>query len=196
MTAASSPSSNPASNLAATGPLDAPSSDAFRRALRPLVGQVSVITCAASEGGPAQGITLTSAAALTTQPPMLIACINRSAAIYPALQVGALIGWQALGAQHQMVAEHFSGQSGATGAARFNGANWQLQPHGAAQVLLLGGAALACAAVIETLTPQATHSVLTARIISMQSAQNAGTLAYREGGYLALPALPEPGAPY
>jgi flavin reductase (DIM6/NTAB) family NADH-FMN oxidoreductase RutF len=162
--------------------LDLPDSDTFRRALRPLIGQVSVITLMGSEG--AMGMTLTSASALSTQPPMLIACINRSASLHGALIVGAVLGWQSLGAGQQAVAERFAGKDGIKGAARFDGADWREETHASTPVRLLQGASLACAVQIDSMADHATHSVVIARILSLHSAPEAGTLAYRDGQYL------------
>ncbi len=160
--------------------MSAPDEDAFRTALRHLVGQVSVITV--SGAGGETGLTLTSASALSTAPPMLIACINRAASAHAALRLGAVIGWQVLGAAQQSVAERFSGKGGVQGAARFDGAEWQVE-RGAK---LLVGANMACAAQIESLSDHASHTVVIARILSLNSAPNAGTLAYRDGAYLPI----------
>ncbi len=158
-----------------------PDSATFRSALRALVGQVSVISIGLAEE--ATGLTLTSASSLSTDPPMLIACVNRSASAHGALRVGAALGWQALGADQQAVAERFSGKGGVQGAARFAGAEWRVE-HGAQ---LLVGAALACACQIEDLIDRATHTIVIARITSLHSAPQLGSLAYRDGAYLPLP---------
>jgi flavin reductase (DIM6/NTAB) family NADH-FMN oxidoreductase RutF len=159
----------------------APDPDAFRTALRNLVGQVSVITLIGADGA-AAGLTLTSASALTTTPPLMIACVNRTASAHGSLRLGAVIGWQVLGAHQQQVAERFSGKDGAQGAARFAGADWheELGAH------LLEGAAMACAAQIESLSDHASHTVVVARILSLRARTDTGTLAYRDGAYLPL----------
>lgn len=159
----------------------APEPDAFRMALRNLVGQVSVITVMGADGA-ATGLTLTSANALSTSPPLMIACVNRSASAHSSLRLGAVIGWQVLGARQQAVAERFSGKGGVQGAARFQGADWR-QEHGAQ---LLDGAAMACAAQIDSLSDHASHTVVIARILSLHVGAQAGTLAYRDGAYLPL----------
>ncbi len=160
----------------------APSSDGFRAALRGAVAQVSVITLALPDGEWG-GITLTSANALSTQPPMMLACINRSASAHPGLKLGAVLGWQLLGAAQMDVAMAFSGTDGRRGAARFDGAQWAMHQ----QARLLVGAPMACAAVIESLNDVATHTVVIARIVAMVETQGAGALAYRNGAYLPLP---------
>lgn len=158
-----------------------PSSDAYRSALRAMVGQVSVITLQLPNGDWG-GLTLTSANVLSTQPPTMIACINHSASAHSALRVGAVLGWQILGAAQGAVAVGFSGKDGRHGAARFDGAAWH-DDHGAR---LLVGAPLACTAVIDTLADHATHTIVIARIISLHETAGAGTLAYRDGAYLPL----------
>lgn len=159
-----------------------PSSDTFRTALRGAVAQVSVITLAMPDGE-WSGITLTSANALSTQPPMMIACINRSASAHSGLAIGAVLGWQLLGAAQAGVATAFSGTDGRRGAARFDGAQWAL--HDRARLLV--GAPLACAVVVENLSDFATHTVVIGRITALIETQGAGALAYRDGAYLPLP---------
>ena len=159
----------------------APAPDAFRTALRNLVGQVSVITLIGADGT-ASGLTLTSANALSTTPPLMIACVNRTASAHSSLRLGAVIGWQVLGAGQQLVAERFSGKDGVQGAARFAGADWheELGAH------LLEGSAMACAAQIESLSDHASHTVVVARILSLHAGVGVGTLAYRDGAYVPL----------
>lgn len=166
---------------AALDAVTAPEPDAFRTALRNLVGQVSVITLIGADGV-ATGLTLTSANALSTSPPLMIACVNRTASAHGSLRLGAVIGWQVLGAHQQQVAERFSGKGGVQGAARFAGAEWRedLGAH------LLEGAAMACAAQIESLSDHASHTVVVARILLLRARAGAGTLAYRDGAYLPL----------
>lgn len=157
-----------------------PSPDAFRAAMRAVVGQVSVITL--GQMGARTGLTLTSATALSTEPPMMIACINRSASAHGHLALGAPLGWQVLGADQQAVADIFAGRGGAQGEARFVGANWHCE-QGA---YLLEGAPMACAAVIEDLIDRATHTIVIARLTSLQTVAGAGALAYQNGAYLPL----------
>ena len=178
------PDSTPPTDL----PAHLPDADSYRRALRPLIGQVSVITLVGGRAHDAMGMTLTSASALSTQPPMLIACINRSASLHSALAIGAMIGWQCLGAAQHDVADRFAGKDGIKGAARFDGADWLDEVHDGARVRLLQGANLACAAQIDSMADHATHTVVTARILSLHTAPAFGTLAYRDGQYLPFPA--------
>lgn len=159
-----------------------PSAEQFRTALRALVGQVSVITLGVETGG-AMGLTLTSANALSTEPALLIAAINRMSSAHSALRLGGIIGWQVLGAAHQGVAERFSGKGGLQGPARFEGADWH-DDHGAR---VLVGAPLACACEVESLSNHGSHTVVIARLLSLYSTPSAGTLAYRDGAYLPLP---------
>jgi flavin reductase (DIM6/NTAB) family NADH-FMN oxidoreductase RutF len=157
-----------------------PIPEAFRAAMRAVVGQVSVITLGAA--GARTGLTLTSATSLSTEPPMLIACINRSASAHGLLALGAPIGWQVLGAHQQDVADRFAGRGGLQGEARFDGADW----HGEHGAYLLAGAALACAAVVDDLIDRATHTIVIARIISLHARADVGALAYHNGAYLPL----------
>jgi flavin reductase (DIM6/NTAB) family NADH-FMN oxidoreductase RutF len=160
---------------------DPPTPDAFRMAMRAVVGQVSVVTLA--QDGLRTGLTLTSASALSTEPAMMIACINRSASAHAMLAIGGVLGWQVLGAAHQAVADRFAGKGGLQGEARFAGAQW----HSDNGAHLLAGAPLACAARIEDLIDRATHTIVIARLLSLHTNADAGALAYQNGAYLPLP---------
>jgi flavin reductase (DIM6/NTAB) family NADH-FMN oxidoreductase RutF len=132
--------------------------------------------------GARMGLTLTSATSLSTEPPMLIACINRSASARALLTLGTPLGWQVLGANQQDVADRFSGRGGVQGEARFDGAEW----HSEQGAYLLDGAALACAGVVDDLIERATHTILIARITSLHARADVGALTYHNGAYLPL----------
>src|SRR3989338_2187864 len=87
-----------------------PSPKEFRDAMRAFVGNCSVITT--GEGEAATGLIVTSAISLSAEPPLLLACINRSSSSWPVLKESGKFGWSSLGAAHQPVAQRFSGFGG------------------------------------------------------------------------------------
>lgn len=158
-----------------------PSPDAFRAAMRACVGNCSVITTGLGEA--ATGLVVTSAISLSAEPPLLLACINRSSSSWPILQESGFFGWSSLGAAHQQVAERFSGVGGLRGLARFDGADWESAVTGAR---LLVGAPVAFDCAVDEMIDRATHSILIGRVLAIRTTADAGALAYWNGGYRVL----------
>lgn len=154
----------------------APSSDDFRAAMRGFMGHVSLVTVAET------GLVVTSATSLSAEPPMILFCINRSSSTWPVLQSERRFGWSALGAAHQPVAERFSGRTGAVGADRYAGAEWQ----DLAGVRLLVGAPLAFACEVTDMIDKGTHSIVIGQVVGCVTHADAGVLAYHQGAYLPL----------
>ena len=158
-----------------------PTSQEFRTAMRAVVGNCSVITTGL--GDSATGLVVTSAISLSAEPPLLLACVNRSSSTWPVLKDSGFFGWSSLGAAHQPVAERFSGVGGLRGLARFDGANWDTAISGAR---LLVGAPVAFDCAVEEMIDRATHSVLIGRVLAIRTTAQAGALAYWNGEYRVL----------
>jgi flavin reductase (DIM6/NTAB) family NADH-FMN oxidoreductase RutF len=106
-----------------------PTGKDFRDAMRAFVGNCSVLTV--GDGDDASGLVVTSAISLSADPPLLLACVNRTASAHPLLVKYGRFGWSSLGAAHQAVAERFSGFGGIKGPARYDGAVWETAVTGA-----------------------------------------------------------------
>ena len=164
-----------------TKPFPPPTSQEFRHAMRAVVGNCSVITTGL--GDAATGLVVTSAISLSAEPPLLLACVNRSSSSWPVLKDTGYFGWSSLGAAHQAVAERFSGVGGLRGLARFDGAEWDTAISGAR---LLAGAPVAFDCAVEEMIDRATHSILIGRVLAIRTTAHAGALAYWNGGYQGL----------
>jgi len=158
-----------------------PSPKEFRDAMRALVGNCSVITV--GDGERASGLVVTSAISLSAEPPLLLACVNRTSSSYPLLVEYGRFGWSSLGAAHQGVAERFSGFGGVKGPARYAGAEWETAVTGAQ---LLKGAPAAFDCEVEEMIDRATHSILIGRVRAIRTTPGAGALIYWNGGYRSL----------
>ena len=164
-----------------TTPFPPPTPQEFRHAMRAVVGNCSVITTGL--GDAATGLVVTSAISLSAEPPLLLACVNRSSSSWPVLKDTGYFGWSSLGAAHQAVAERFSGVGGLRGLARFDGAEWDTAISGAR---LLAGAPVAFDCAVEEMIDRATHSILIGRVLAIRTTAEAGALAYWNGGYQGL----------
>jgi len=153
----------------------------FTNALRALVGNCSVITV--GDGDDVSGLVVTSAISLSAEPPLLLACVNRASSSWPLLEKYRRFGWSSLGAEHQKVAENFSGFGGVKGAKRYEGAEWEVAQTGA---LLLKGAPAAFDCEVEEMIDRATHSIVIGRVRSIQACENTGALVYWNGAFMPL----------
>lgn len=157
------------------------SSQDFKRAMRAFVGTCSLITVGADYE--ASGLVVTSGISLAAEPPLVLACINRSSSSHPLLERYGYFGLSSLGAAHQGVAERFSGVAGVFGPARYDGAEWEVAVTGAK---LLVGAPTAFDCTVEEMLPRATHSILIGRVRAVRSTFEAGALIYWNGAYRSL----------
>lgn len=158
-----------------------PDAKTFTGAMRALVGNCSVITV--GEGDDRSGLVVTSAISLSAEPPLLLACVNRSSSSWPLLEKYRRFGWSSLGAGHQSVAERFSGFGGIKGAARYEGAEWETASTGA---LLLKGAPAAFDCEVEEMIDRATHSIVIGRVRAIRETADAGALVYWNGAFRSL----------
>ncbi len=158
-----------------------PTGKQFRDAMRAFVGNCSILTVGDDEE--ASGLVVTSAISLSADPPLLLACVNRTASAHPLLLKYRRFGWSSLGAAHQAVAERFSGFGGIKGAARYDGAEWETAVTGAR---LLKGAPAAFDCTVEEMIDRATHSILIGRVRAIRTTTDTGALVYWNGGYQQL----------
>lgn len=159
---------------------DQPDAKSFRDAMRAFVGNCSVLTV--GQGEQATGLIVTSSISLSADPPLILACVNRSSSSWPHFTPDAVFGWSSLGAAHQGVAERFSGFGGVKGADRYAGADWATVE--GAQ--LLSGAPSAFSCTVEEMIDRATHSIVIGRVRAIRSTADAGALIYWNGQYRSL----------
>ena len=161
---------------------DVPGSQAFREAMRGFVGACSLITT--GTGNMATGLVVTSGVSLTAEPPMILACINRSASSWSVLKETGAFGWSALGSADQPVAERFSGAAGLKGHDRYAGTAWVTGETGARH---LAQAPLAFDCTVDEMIDRGTHSILIGRVQSILTNAGRGALLYWNGTYHPLP---------
>jgi flavin reductase (DIM6/NTAB) family NADH-FMN oxidoreductase RutF len=155
--------------------------DDFRGAMRHLTGGVSVITV--GRGKEITGMTVTSVASLSVEPPTLIVSINRGASSWPILKREGAFGVNILAADQLEVAERFTGKGGLAGADRFPGAQWTRRVSG---VPLLVGALAAIDCEVEDIVERHSHAIVIGRVLDIQRSGHTAALAYWQGRYVAV----------
>ena len=156
-------------------------SDEFRGAMRHLTGGVSVITT--GRGKDISGMTVTSVASLSVEPPSLIVSINRTASSWPLLKRYGAFGVNILTSDQVEIAERFSGKGGSKGAERFSGAKWTMRASG---VPLLVDALAAIDCEVEEVIERHSHAIVIGRVLDLQISSRTAALAYWQGQYVAI----------
>jgi flavin reductase (DIM6/NTAB) family NADH-FMN oxidoreductase RutF len=157
------------------------SSGDFRSAMRHLAGGVSVIT--AGRGKDITGMTVTSVASLSADPPALIVSVNRASSSWPVLKRYGFFGVNILTADQLELAERFTGKGGLKGAARFAGDQWITRASG---VPLLDGALAAIDCEVEDIVERHSHAIVIGRVLDIHLSTRTAALAYWQGQYVAI----------
>ncbi|MCX8999642.1 flavin reductase family protein [Rhizobiaceae bacterium BDR2-2] len=152
-------------------------SEALKLALRQLAGGVSVI--AAGEGNERTGATVTSATALSVEPPRMLVLLNRTSSTWPVIERFGHFSVNILGREHEDIANRFAGRGGLKGPDRYQGAEWTTLSSGA-PVLAGGLASVDC--VLEEGIERHSHVIVIGRAVAIRSRAGA-SLAYRDGRY-------------
>lgn len=145
-------------------------------AMRRLARSVTVISC--SHGGQRYSMSATAVDSLSTEPPSLLICINRSASLYAPLDAGADFCVNVLSARHQGIAIDCSGRL--KGEARFTTGDWQTSSHGV-PYLHDAQASLVCAQ--DGRFEYGTHTVFIGRLNEVLMSGEVDPLVYVDGAY-------------
>jgi flavin reductase (DIM6/NTAB) family NADH-FMN oxidoreductase RutF len=157
------------------------SSSEFRQVMRRLVGGVSLVTV--GQGHEITGMTVTSIASLSAEPPSLVVIVNRSASSWPLLKRNRFFGVSILHPGQVELAERFAGRRGVAGADRFADAEWITRVSGTP---LLATALAAIECEIEDIVERHSHAIVIGRPIDLILSQPTAALAYWHGQYRAV----------
>jgi flavin reductase (DIM6/NTAB) family NADH-FMN oxidoreductase RutF len=130
-------------------------SQRFLTAMSALAATVTVIA-ATSPSGQRSGMTATAVCSLSTEPPLLVACINRSSTLARTLTQTGWFSVNLLSGDQEDVAATFAGRGGLSGELRFAPEQWDCHPTGTP---VLVGAAASCVCHLANGLQQATHLV-------------------------------------
>jgi 3-hydroxy-9,10-secoandrosta-1,3,5(10)-triene-9,17-dione monooxygenase reductase component len=155
----------------------------LRQAMRRLVGGVVVVT--AGIGEDRIGLTATSAASLSIDPPTMLVCVNRSSSTWPVIARRRHFCVSILGEGQRAIAERFAGIGGHRGAARYLGADWTVMASGASG-LTEAQAIIDCA--LEEVIERHSHAILlgAVREVRLNQAEQPA-LAYGAGRFIGIP---------
>ncbi|WEX73791.1 flavin reductase family protein [Sinorhizobium numidicum] len=146
-------------------------------AMRNVAGGVSVVT--AGYGADRTGATVTSATALSVDPPAMIVSINRTSSTWPVIQQHGHFCVNYLTAEQRAIAERFAGLGGLKGVERYQGAEW-LARHSGASILVGALAAIDCE--VEDIIERHSHAIIIGRVADIQTGSGE-PLVYHNGQY-------------
>lgn len=149
----------------------------FRAAMRRLAATVTVLSARNAEGE-RHGMTATAVTSVSAEPPALLACVNRSAALHAHLALGQTMCINLLQADQQAISNAFSG--GLEGEARFSAGHWQENAEGV-PYLEDAQANLFCA--IEAIHAYGTHGIFIGRVTAVRIRPAIDPLLYQDGRY-------------
>lgn len=150
----------------------------FRAAMRMIVGNVSVIT--AGVGDDRTGLVVISLVSLSASPPKVIACVNRSSSTWPVIEKYRHFGVSSLAADHQAVAERFSGFGGIKGIDRYANADWFTLETGAS---LLKGATAVFDCRLDEMIDRGSHSIIVGSVAAVRTNDIGEAMLYWRGAY-------------
>ncbi|OLP46001.1 flavin reductase family protein [Rhizobium oryziradicis] len=151
--------------------------DNLKLALRTLGGGVSIITT--GDGDNRTGATVTSATALSVDPPRMLVSLNRSSSTWPVLEKSGSFAINIVGAAHEALANQFAGVGGLKGPERYKGADWIKLASGAC-VLKDAVAAIDC--VIEEAIERHSHVIVIGKVVAIRLGEG-NSLLYQSGRY-------------
>lgn len=149
----------------------------LKLAMRCMSGGVSVIT--AGRDNDRTGATVTSATALSVEPPTMIVNINRTSSSYPVIRAHGHFCVNILSVEQQPIADRFAGKGGIKGIERYHGAEWTTLASGA-PVLLGALAAVDCE--VEEIIERHSHGIIIGRVVSVITGDG-HSLVYNNGQY-------------
>lgn len=163
--------------------------DEFRTGMRRLTGGVTIITSLDTQGRRC-GLTATAVCSLSTEPPSLIACVNRSSSVAAVVEGARVFAVNVLSQEQQDVAEVFAGRSGLTREDRFAAGDWTAHATGAP---VLEGTSVSFECELAEFREFGTHLILIGRVAATHCTKESEVpLLYGNGAFLTAlaPAVP------
>ena len=153
----------------------------FRTAMRHLAGAVNIVT--SGRGESRRGLTVTAVCSVTTEPPTLLVCVNRSAEAHDVIRAEGRFCVNVLALEDAALADRFAARDGSKGAVRFEGRDWTEITTGAPA---LSDARVAVDCTVANRVDAGTHSVFFGRVEGVRHRPDTAPLAYHDRAYRRL----------
>jgi flavin reductase len=156
----------------------------FRIAMRNVPGAVSIVTTGRMPDR--HGLTLTAGCSLSTEPPSVLICVNRSAGAHDTIKSSGLFCWNILSIEHLGLALTFSGQDGSKGDIRFADALWRALKTGAPSLI---DAICSFDCRVVNAHSSGSHTIFTGEVVAQTTRKGGEPLVYVDGSFAAPKAL-------
>jgi cob(II)yrinic acid a,c-diamide reductase len=153
----------------------------YRDAMSRYAGHVQLVTTAL--GGERRGVTITAACSVTDSPATVLICLNNSNVKNEIFFNSGIFALNTLGADHQSLADAFSGKTQLTADERFAFGTFETLATGA-PVLADALAAFDCR-VLE-IKQASTHNIIFGEVMAIRYSEAKPALLYMNRGYHAL----------
>lgn len=148
----------------------------FRKAMRRLASAVTVVSTA--HDGHRHGMTATAVTSVSSNPPSLLACINRSASLHAPLIASGHFCVNILHGTQSEIADAFGGKR--AGNDRFAAGRWATHDNG---LPYLWDAQASIFCVSDLVTSYGTHSIVVGKISEIIVGGHVAPLLYQDGRY-------------
>lgn len=149
----------------------------FKQAMRRLAAGVSLISCKVN--GERAGIAATAVCSLSTDPPSLVACVNKEASIHPGLSIGDHYCINLLRDDHEDISNAFGRVTKCDDKFAFG--NWAQDEDG---IPWLTDAHANIFCIVQKIIDYGSHSIFIGNVIRIQMNEFGAPLVYFDGGYL------------
>ncbi len=151
---------------------------AFKGAMRRLAATVTIVTTGSA--AERNGMTATAVSSVTTDPPALLVCVNRTASLHPSLLMGSRFCINLLHVQHAELSHLFGGK--ALPEERFQHGQWAFDEHGT-PYLTDAQSNLFC--VVDALLDYGTHTIFVGKVKGIRLHGEVAPLIYRDGRFVS-----------
>ena len=159
--------------------------DLARDRFRQVMGRFATGVTVLSGGGPhAHGMTANAFTSVSLDPPLVLACVTRTARLNTCIEDTGSFGVSILADDQEPVARYFARSGRPVGMAQFDLFGWHRGPRSGTPLLAGALAWLECE-VVDTI-PGGDHHVYLGRVLSCDCGPGTKPLAFFSGGYAAL----------
>jgi flavin reductase (NADH)/flavin reductase len=156
------------------------SAEAFKAGMRRVAQGVAIASVA--RGAERGGLTISSFASLSAEPPRMLACINNTAGAFPLLQRGGNLAINVLAQGQEALALRFSSSS-VKGEARFDEGAWLAGRSGAP---VLQDAAAVFEGRIKDMIDGGSHTIVVLDVVEACASPDGKALLYVDGRFATL----------
>ena len=154
----------------------------LRRTFGAFATGVTVVTVG---GDRPHGMTANSFASVSLDPPLLLVCVDRNAAMHARLSETGVFGVSVLADSQQGLARYFADRRRPTAAAQFEAVDWR--PGARTGVPLIEGALAGFECELWRAYDGGDHTIFLGRLLALDGAADEDPLLFFRGGFLARP---------